>query len=112
MTGAGELNHRITFERRAVISDGYGNSEGDWAEEFTVWAKFQAKLGGETVTAARLSGQQPVLIVVRQSGNTDLITTDWRAKDRAGKIYNIRSIVDPDGEGAFWEMMCQSGSAT
>lgn len=110
MTAAGDLSHRITFQRRAVLSDGYGNSEGDYQEEFTVWAARRAKLGGETVTAARLSGQQPVLLTVRQSSQTDRITEDWRAVDSDGKHYNIRSIVDPDDSGAYWELLCQTGT--
>lgn len=111
---ADELRHRIAFEKRAEIDDGYGNQvSGAFVEQFTVSAKVEAKFGGETVTAARLTGQQPVNITVRQSADTRKITTDWRAHDvRNDVYYNIRSITDPDDRRAWFEMLCQSGVAT
>jgi head-tail adaptor len=113
MVGAGDLRHRIAFEKRETVSDGYGNDEGDFAEQFIVSAALQARFGGETVTAARLTGQQPVTITVRQSSVTLQVTPDWRARDaRSGTVYNIRSIADPDDGGAWLEMLCQSGTAT
>lgn len=113
MPNAGDLRHRIAFEKRETVADDYGNEEGDFSEQFTVAAAVQAKFGGEAVTAARLTGQQPVTITVRQSSNTRQVTTDWRARDaRSGTIYNIRSIADPDDGRAWLEMLCQSGAAT
>lgn len=113
MTGAGELRHRIAFERREEVDDGYGNVQADYVQQFVVWAGVQARFGGETVTAARLSGQQPLTITVRRSSQTAQITPDWRARDaRTGEIYNIRSIADPTDAGAYLELLCQSGVAT
>jgi len=64
------------------------------------------------VTAARLVGQQPVTITVRQNSLTRLITTEWRAIDvNEGTEYAIRSIVDPDDDGAFFEILSQVGVA-
>ncbi|WP_375414630.1 head-tail adaptor protein [uncultured Bradyrhizobium sp.] len=118
MTTAGELRHRIAFDRRALIDDGAGNTEGDFEEQFVVSAKVQAKFGGEAVTAARLAGQQPIIVTIRQSSKTVLIGTDWRARDVRSSanpdeqtVYNIRSIADPDDGGAWFEILCQSGSA-
>lgn len=113
MTSAGDLRHRIAFEVRTPEEDGFGNSEGPFVEQFVMAAKVQAKFGGENVKAARLSGEQPVTIVVRQCEQTGRITPDWRARDvRSGTIYNIRSIADPDDRGQWLELLCQSGVAT
>lgn len=114
MTGAGELRERIGFESRTRTDDGAGNEvSGPWEQQFIVSARVQAKFGGDVVTAARLTGQQPVTITVRQSTQTRAITEDWRARDvRSGIYYNIRSIVDPDQKRAWFEMLCQSGVAT
>jgi SPP1 family predicted phage head-tail adaptor len=113
MTSAGELRHRIVFEKRGTSDDGYGNEQTTFEEQFTIAAKVQAKFGGEAVTAARLTGEQPVTITVRQSAQTLQITPDWRCRDaRSGEIYNIRSIVDPDDRRAWLELLCQSGVAT
>ncbi|HYD66172.1 head-tail adaptor protein [Azospirillum sp.] len=113
MPRARQLRERVAFEKRSVVSDGFGNVRGEFEQQFVCAAAIVAKFGGEAVTAARLSGQQPVVITVRQVGATAEITTDWRARDvRTGVIYNIRSIADPDAGGQWLEMLCQSGVAT
>lgn len=116
MTSAGELRHRIAFDKREDVNpdapDDLGNTQSVFVEQFVVSAKVQAKFGGEAVTAARLTGQQPVTIVVRRSSNTVLIGTDWRARDvRGGEVYAIRSIVDPDDKRQFLEILTQTGVA-
>jgi SPP1 family predicted phage head-tail adaptor len=113
MTGAGALRWRVAFDRRVVVSDGYGNERGPFQEQFVVWANVQARFGGEAVTAARLQGQQPVTITVRQSPLTREITPDWRARDaRSDQEYAIRSIVDPDGKRQWLEILTQTGVAS
>jgi SPP1 family predicted phage head-tail adaptor len=113
MRSAGALRHRIAFDRRESADDGYGNTKADFVEQFVVWAGVEARFGGEAVTAARLSGQQPLTITVRRSEQTAQITPDWRARDtQSGEIYNIRSIADPTDRAAFLELLCQSGVAT
>ncbi|ULK98845.1 head-tail adaptor protein [Bradyrhizobium sp. I71] len=113
MTGAGELRHRVAFDRRESADDGYGNTQADYVQQFVVWAGVKARFGGEEVMAARLSGQQPVTITVRRSSQTAQIKPDWRARDaRTGEIYNIRSIADPTDRSAFLELLCQKGVAT
>jgi SPP1 family predicted phage head-tail adaptor len=112
MATAGSLRHRITFDKRAEVDDGYGNTQAGWAEQFTVWAEVKAKLGGEAVTAARLQSQNTVNITVRASSKTRLIREDWRARDLPeGVEYAIKSIVDPDDGGAWLELLCQTGAA-
>lgn len=110
---AGTLRHRIAFDRREDVDDGYGNTQAEFVEQFVVWGGLQARFGGEAVTAARLSGQQPVTITVRNSSQTEQIKPDWRARDvYSGEIYNIRSIADPTDGGAYLDLLCQSGVAT
>jgi head-tail adaptor len=113
MTSAGDLRHRVTFAKRQTIDDGMGNViSGDWQDQFTTAASVVARFGGESVLAARLAGQQPYTVIVRQSAQTKQIGVDWRAKDaRSGLELAIRSIVDPDDAHAYFEMLCQSGVA-
>lgn len=116
MTGAGELRHRIAFGKREQVNPDspadLGNTQSAFVEQFQVFGKVQAKFGGEAVTAARLTGQQPVNITVRQNSMTRQITTDWRAIDvNQGTEYALRSIVDPDDSGAFFEILAQTGVA-
>jgi SPP1 family predicted phage head-tail adaptor len=112
VTVGGKLRHRITFEKRADVDDGYGNTQAGWAVQFTVWAEVKAKLGGEAVTAARLQSQNTVNITVRASSQTRLIREDWRARDQSEGIeYAIKSIIDLDDGGAWLELLCQTGAA-
>lgn len=115
MPQSGDLRWRIGFYQRALQSDGYGNNEAEYPAdpEFEVWALLVPKLGGETVQAARLAGKNMVNITVRRSSNTLTVTDAWRAKDEnSGVIYNIRSIIDPDGKRQWIEMLCEQGVAT
>jgi head-tail adaptor len=116
VTRAGELNHRIAFDKRSEVNPDspadLGNTRSEFVEQFRVFARVRAKFGGEAVTAARLIGQQPVTITVRQNSLTEQIETDWRARDvNEGTEYAIRSIVDPDDEGAWFEILAQTGVA-
>ena len=112
MARAGELSHRIAWDRPGDVDDGFGNAQAGWVEQFVTSAKVAPKLGGETVLAARLQSQNTVNITVRQSSMTILIQPDWRARDvRDGKEYAIRSIIDPDDGGAWLELLCQTGVA-
>jgi head-tail adaptor len=117
MASAGDLRHRVAFDKREDVNPDapldLGNTQSVFVEQFVVSAKIQAKLGGETVTAARLSSQQPVNITVRQSSNTKLVATDWRARNvRTGEEYAIRSIVDPDDRRQYFEILTQTGVAS
>jgi head-tail adaptor len=116
MARAGELDTKISFGKREQVNPDspadYGNTESQFVEQFTRLAKVRAKFGGEAVVAARLQGQQPVTITVRQDSKTVLIKADWRARNASsGEEYAIRSIVDPEGEGAWLEILTQTGVA-
>lgn len=116
---AADLRDRVGFYQRAMISDGYGNSVGDFPDdpEFTCAANIKPRLGGESVLAARLQGTHLANITVRSSYQTRQVKTDWMLKnERTGEIYNIRSIIDPEQatskRGMFLELLCEEGVAT
>lgn len=89
---AGRMSHKVSFQRRQLVSDGYGNEQGDFAEEFIRWAEIKPSLGIETNAQARLAGEQPVNIEVYRDSDTRLITAAWRAVDvNEGTIYAITS---------------------
>lgn len=114
---SGDLRHRVAFDQRAFASDGHGNVEGDFAEEFQRWANVRPKLGGETAVSGRLEGRNLVNITVWQDENTLEITSGWRARgvegDIAGKIYDIRSAIDPnqntEERGKWIELLAELG---
>jgi head-tail adaptor len=110
---AGTLDQRFRFDRRiANAGDGAGNFEEGWAPDFgPVWTKRQYLHGSETVQAARLAGQQPVLLTIRMSSQSRAVSTSHRAvNERTGEIYNITA-VNPTADRAFIELLATSGVA-
>ena len=93
MPGAGDLRHRVAFERREKISDGAGNTQGQFVEQFQRRAAFLYAGGGESVMAARLEGRGVLKVRVRACAQTRLVTQDWQMRDaRAGVAYAIREV--------------------
>ena len=114
--GGGSLKATLTFAKPDSVTDEYGNVTMGWADQFTTYANITAKFGGEAVEAARLAGRQPVIIRVRQYAKERQIATDWKATDvNDGKIYNIRTAIDPhmgDAEHGKWiDMEAEAGVA-
>lgn len=111
---AGDLKHRLRFERRAETpDDGYGNREGNWQTQFEVWAGIKPLRGSETVIASRLAGIQPVIITVRMSSQTKQIAAHWRAVGRDGKVYNIKGEgADTEQRRRYLDVMADTGGPT
>lgn len=108
---AGDLDHRVAFDRRVNADDGYGNSSGDWVQQFVVSAGFTHLRGGESVIASRLQGQHVQVIFVRASNQTGEVSGDWRIRDvRTGVAYNIRDIT-PSDDRKWIDFLTQSGVA-
>lgn len=114
MTAAGTMRERVAFEVRGNVDDGMGNEQsGDFAEVYRCAAQITPKMGGETVTASRLTGIQPMLITVRVCEKLRDIGTDWRIRDvRSDVVYNIKSFSNPDEKKKFLEFLAVSGEAT
>lgn len=123
---ARRLRELITFSARynnendSPPTDGYGNVEEGWVDQFTVHAEIIPLKGGgggevtasEEVLASRLAGVQPVVIIVRYSDQTKLIKTDWKATNaRSGVIYNIRTTVNMDQKKQFLDILASTGVA-
>jgi SPP1 family predicted phage head-tail adaptor len=108
---ASDLDHRIAFDSRTLTDDGYGNSVGEWIEQFRVYAGFTHLRGGEAVIASRLQGQHVQVIFVRASAQTREVSSDWRIRDvRTGVLYNIRDIT-PTEDRKWIDFLTQAGVA-
>lgn len=113
MTTPGQLDQRITFRSRGPhVGPDDGNTEGEFADRFTLNARRQFLRGSETVQAARLEGRQPVLFSVYASSLSRQITTDWQARDaRTGQVFAIKA-VNPTEDRAWIEILAESGVAS
>ncbi|MER9310096.1 head-tail adaptor protein [Mesorhizobium australicum] len=124
-SGAGTLNCRVMFQRRDVVNDEYGNSVlGEFVDVFPISARmapqFSGRLNVEAVTAARLTAKQPYNLTVRSCSDTREVTPAWRVYDaRKGlaggkpiRLFNIKTIVNPDEQGAYIEMLVVEGESS
>lgn len=110
--GAGQLTQRVAFEQREEVDRGDGVTVGQWKEQFRCWAGYKHLRGGETVQAARLQGQQTLIIRVRASGQTRVVTGDWRIRDtRTGVLFDIK-YPEHETNRMFISFTCQSGGAS
>lgn len=122
--GAGQLFENVAFDERANASDGEGNTEGEFVQQFECRAGFTFLRGGETVIAGRLEGRQPVVVRVRRSSNTLRIEPDWQMRDLrsgewlggsgaeywSGTCYAVRSVI-PTDDRLFLDITVESGVA-
>lgn len=113
MTSAGNLRFRVSFQKKTPQDDGGGATLGDWAQQFVRWAAIQPLRGGETVQAERLTGTQPVLIIVRADSETRTITTGWRAVETlpggAVRYYGLKTAEDMLRDGEFLTLLAVAG---
>lgn len=111
MPSAGDLRERIAFDKRVELEDDFGNTVGDWQEQFVTWAHVAYRKGSEPVIARRLVGVQPVAITVRATPQTRAISAEWRARnDRTGETYAIKSPPAESRDRAFLELMGETGT--
>lgn len=106
---AGELQHRVAFDERISVDDGYGNTEGAFSERFVVSAAFRPRGGSEAVVAARLEGRNLLGVYLRSTPETRQIKADWRMRDaRTGDVYAVR-VVDSVSDRYWVYLEAQTG---
>lgn len=109
--GAGSLRELFAFDARPLTIDGYGNQEGDFAEQFRAATALQSLKGGEAVMASRLEGRQPYIATIRYTPASALVTPDWRCRDvRTGVTYAITTHV-PRPRKDYIDMIIVEGVA-
>ncbi|HEV7345474.1 MAG TPA: head-tail adaptor protein [Devosia sp.] len=116
---AGALRERLHFQRRDIAGggDGWGGDpipgSGEFATQFTVSAGMRPRVGTEAVDAARLSGQQPYVVTVRNTAQTRGVTVAWQLVDArdSNRVFAVKSPpADPDGKNAWLEFLVTSGT--
>ena len=108
---AGQLIENVAFDELNAVSDGYGNRQQEFVEQFKIRAGYVWLRGGESIQAARLEGNQPLIVRVRVCNDTNRIRNDWRMRDvRTGEVYAIRAISRSLDRG-YLDVLVQSGVA-
>lgn len=114
MTGAGDLDARVRFDRRGA--DANGDRLGPFEDGFTVAAGVDYLRGSETAVTNRLQGLQPAAITIRDSNQARAITAGYRAVIiagrgvRVGEVFNVTAVA-PARKLGFLNVMATSGGA-
>ena len=99
MTGAGELNRRLTLEAPVEVEDGAGGVTRTYGAVSTLWAKVMPGSDSPDVTAGSLGATLRYLITIRMRPG---ITVRHRLRED-GRIYRIRA-VRPSPDRRFLEI--------
>lgn len=100
---AGELNERVTVQRRSSTRDAIGGQIEIWQVRTTVWAKVQPMSAGEQYRRQQIQAKADWKVTVRYNG--DIVPTDrlsWR-----GRTFEIKGILNPDMRRRFLDLACE-----
>ena len=111
---AGFLRRRVTFQRETVVSDGGGGGTASWANIaglVSISANFRPERSRERLEAGRIEAAVAGTLRIRSFVLSRTIT----AADRVlidSVPYQIRAIINPDGQNIELEMTVERGVAT
>lgn len=107
---AARLNDRVTFQRRVIDPDGYGNEGGDLVNLFCAWADMLETPGREGLAAGRVEASRTATVRIRRSPESlDLTAADTMlARCETWAIISIGNVAR---DRALLELVCQTGVA-
>lgn len=100
---AGWLRHRITLQTKSTTQDTYGAEQDVWTDEATVWASVEPLRGQEYFSSKQMQAEETTRIRIRYRSG---ITPAWRVIF-GDRIFNIKSIINPQERNIFLELMCE-----
>lgn len=90
---AGQLRHRVEFQRNTPVANAFGEPVPGWAELDTVWASVEPLTGRESFGALQVQAEVDHIIKCRYNSTI----ADLKPDDRAVKgsaIYDIRAVLN------------------
>jgi SPP1 family predicted phage head-tail adaptor len=93
MTGAGELDRRITIQRATVTLNEFNEPIETWGDLATVWAKRRDASATESYRAQEVGAEITARFTIRWSTTAASVTP----RDRLsfdGRLYNITAVRD------------------
>jgi SPP1 family predicted phage head-tail adaptor len=104
---AGRLNRRITIQvNSSSTTNGYGEKIKQWTDLFTVWADKRDLSAKELFTAGQIYPEVATAFILRYSSSVNAMNR----VSYGGKIYNIRSVIDPRDEQRELQLLCTAGA--
>jgi SPP1 family predicted phage head-tail adaptor len=102
---AGALKERVVIEERTTAQDEFGQPVETWLPWATVYASIEPLSGREFFAAQQANAEITARIRIRYQPEVN-------ARMRivhAGRIYNIRAVIDPGMRHEELELMCSEG---
>jgi len=102
----GERRCRVTFQRRTVYPNAYGEPDESWADVCTSWAMVQPLKGAEQFAASQMQYNVNYRIVTRNRSELDSLG----AGDRAiwnEKVFDLRSVIARDHRRKELEILAE-----
>lgn len=103
-----DLRHAVEFLRSNQVADGNGGYTTEWTTLASAYAEVNGLAGRESVMERVLEGISVYRIRIRWRPNLDIRPSDQARVD--GKVLNIRSVNDPDGQN--WQLVIMAESAS
>jgi SPP1 family predicted phage head-tail adaptor len=107
---AGELRHRIAFQKRNASLDAFGGQLSTWSTIATVWADIRPMSGRELLAAQAINIDISHTVEIRYqlqfAGPKAVAAMRILYGDR---IFNIHSSIDPDERHKTLELGCSEG---
>ncbi len=90
---AGELNRRITFQRKTITYDTFNQPIERWADVMTVWAGVITSGGREYYAAQKLNAETAAVFKVRYNTRIDAsMRVRW-----GNRVFEIIAVNEVDG---------------
>lgn len=103
----GQLDQRVTLDRRVQSADGAGGITYSWETVAEVWANVAAKSGREGLSEGRISAEASYVFTVRHRGDVDeTFRVIW-----GGEVYNVRAVMRTGGRPLYLGIEAERGVA-
>ena len=106
MSGAGELNKRITWQYKTKVADGMGGFTETAVDACTTWAAIWPISASETVQAGATTMTISHRIRIRYRST---FKASWRGKF-GNRYFAIVSIINPNERNEYLDLMCKEAA--
>ena len=102
----GDLNKRITIQAPTKVSDGMGGFVNSYSDAATVWGSVWPVSANDTIQA-----NATVMVVTHRIRirYRSVLKTSWRVS-WGGRYFTIVSIIDPNTDHKFLDLMCKEAA--
>ena len=104
------MNHRLEFERRAVVGDDFTGMEAVWERLGEAWGKIEPLTGRELAGRDRTGGLEQINADLSHKVTTRYLEFAVMPLDRINfgmRRFEIETVINPGEENKWLEMHCK-----